>query len=391
MGRPKKQHLKQRTDGRYTCRYKSMFFYGRTEEEAIEARDEYKKQEAFGQVISRKQLVNFARKWLPVAKANVAESTYAQYATLVEKLVRHLGEKEMNAITPLDIKEVYNSEFQNMSESYISEAKDLYAALFDSAIAEKICRQNPVRHSSAKPHHGTYKGHRAITPQEREWIETLCTDHRIHPFVITMLYSGLRPQEAKALDIDSAVDFKKEEIYVRQSVHIVDANHYEITDKVKTIKSARTVPLFPPVKKVLKGRHGYLITNADGSALTLSGWDRLWSSYVSSMERAINGCSKRWYGRRKEDKDKEELPQWISFKVRPYDLRHSFVSWGRDNGVELHTMVEWCGHSDAKMIMKIYDEVSESRSKAEAAKLTRKAFKKKKPTQAEGKKGQKSE
>ena len=126
MGHPKKQHLKQRPDGRYTCKYKSMFFYGRSEEEALEARDEYKRQEALGQAVSRKQLVTFARRWLPVAKANVAENTYAQYAALIEKLVRHLGEKEMNAITPLDIKEVYNSEFQNMSESYISEAKDLY-------------------------------------------------------------------------------------------------------------------------------------------------------------------------------------------------------------------------------------------------------------------------
>ncbi len=122
MGRPKKQHLKQRPDGRYTCKYKGLFFYGHSEEEALEAREEYKKQEALDQVVSYKQLVTFARKWLPVAKASVAENTYAQYATLIEKLIRHLGEKEINAITPLDIKEVYNCEFQNMSESYISDS-----------------------------------------------------------------------------------------------------------------------------------------------------------------------------------------------------------------------------------------------------------------------------
>ncbi len=375
MARLKKQHLKQRKDGRFACKYKGVFFYGKTEEEALEARDEYRKQEEMGETISHKQLVVFARKWLPISKAEVADNTYAQYAALLEKMVRHLGEKDMSEITPLDIKSVFNSEFSGKSESYIREAKDLYTALFDSAVAEKACRQNPVRHNSASPHRGTYKGHRSITPQEREWIETLCTDHRVYAIVITLLYSGMRPQEAKALNIDSSVDFDREEIYVRESVHVADSNHYNVSNKVKTPKSARTIPLFQPVREALKDKHGFLISNADGSPLTLSGWKRTWESYVTCMEEAINGCSKRWYGRRKEDKGKE-LPPWITFNVKPYDLRHSFITWGRDNGVELHTMVDWCGHSDAQMILKIYDEVTENRSKTEAAKLTKKVFQK---------------
>lgn len=97
----------------------------------------------------------------------------------------------MDDITPLDIKEVYNEEFLDKSDSYIKKAKNIYASLFEAAIAEKLCRVNPVRQT--KPHHGSYVGNRNITPQEREWIETLCTDHRIHPYVITLLYSGMRP------------------------------------------------------------------------------------------------------------------------------------------------------------------------------------------------------
>ena len=58
----------------------------------------------------------------------------------------------------------------------------------------------------------------------------------------------------------------------------------------------------------------------------------------------------------------------------PYDLRHSFCTWGRDHGVALHTMIEWMGHADAKMIMKIYDEVRDNRSKTEAERLIKTAF-----------------
>ena len=63
------------------------------------------------------------------------------------------------------------------------------------------------------------------------------------------------------------------------------------------------------------------------------------------------------------------MPPWREFNVVPYDLRHSFCTMCRDNGVELHTCIEWMGHADAKMIMKIYDEVSDQRSKIEAQKL----------------------
>ena len=69
-----------------------------------------------------------------------------------------------------------------------------------------------------------------------------------------------------------------------------------------------------------------------------------------------------------------EPAPWISFTVTPYDLRHSFITWCRDYGVELHTVVEWAGHSDSSMILKIYDEVSDGRSKSEAEKLIDKAF-----------------
>ena len=157
---------------------------------------------------------------------------------------------------------------------------------------------------------------------------------------------------------------------------MVDTNHYIITNKGKNEKATRTIPLLPPVKAVLEGKHGMLITNADGTPLTIQGAKRLWDSYVSCMEKEINGCSRRWYGRRKKDRDME-LPEWQSFTVKPYDLRHAFISWCRDNLVELHTAIEWCGHTDAQMILKIYDEVTSERSNAEATKLIKKAFGKK--------------
>jgi hypothetical protein len=44
----------------------------------------------------------------------------------------------------------------------------------------------------------------------------------------------------------------------------------------------------------------------------------------------------------------------------------------RDNGVEINTCIHWMGHADAKMILKVYDSVSELRDQAEATKLSKK-------------------
>ncbi len=48
MDRQKKQHLKQRADGRYRCAYNGKQFYGNTEAEALAARDEYKRLDCTG-------------------------------------------------------------------------------------------------------------------------------------------------------------------------------------------------------------------------------------------------------------------------------------------------------------------------------------------------------
>jgi hypothetical protein len=46
----------------------------------------------------------------------------------------------------------------------------------------------------------------------------------------------------------------------------------------------------------------------------------------------------------------------------------------RDNGVELNTCRRWMGHADTKMILKVYDSVSEDRSEQERKKVEKSLF-----------------
>lgn len=375
MPRAKRQHLKRRKDGRYVCFHLGHPCYGYTEDEAFEKREEYKRELEMEEAIRERPTVSqYAERWLKRTKVGVSDHTFAEASCLLEKFTRKIGGLYVTAVRPSDVKSVYSDAFDGLSDRYIRSGARIIRAMFDAAVDDGLIRRNPARAESAKPHRGsTQTKTRAITDQERVWIETLCTDHRAHPAVMAMLFAGLRPQEVKALNIDRDVDFVEGVIRVRESVHMDGANQYTRTEKLKTAYSRRKVPLFPPLREALKGKTGMLVASASGKPVTVQAWRSVWESYVTAMETAINGCPERWYGKKKEHEGKE-LPPFVHFAVLPYDLRHSYCTWCRDHGVEMNTTVHWMGHADAKMILQIYDEYSPERGKKEAERLEKMLF-----------------
>lgn len=377
MPREKKQRLKRRKDGYYVCRYKDQWFYSLDEDEALEMRKEYKRLEKL-QLLSVPTVKEYAEKWFERTYPEASFSTKNQMRIHLKKLTDLYGDLPVTSVRPSQIKSVYSSAYLGLSQTYIRAGKNLYCSLFDAIAADGYLAKNPARDKSARPQKGTSGSHRQITQQERTWIETLCTDHRVWPAVMAMLYSGIRPQEMKALKVERDVDFKKELITLHESAHRKDFNHYTLTEKGKTEKAMREIPLFPPLKDAIAGKTGYVITCKDGSQITVGAWKRAWESYVVCMEEAINGCRKRWYGKTRAHKkildDGGKIPPWIEFTVVPYDLRHSFCCMCRDNGVELNTCIRWMGHADEKMVLRIYDEASDQRSEKEAEKLKKTLF-----------------
>ena len=376
MPREKKQKLKKRPDGRYACRYHNQWFYSYDPDDCLQQREDFKAEEKRGRVAAY-FVKGYAESWLERSHPDVAPSTMTGLRTHLANLTDAIGNLPLSDVKPSDVKGVFSTRYKGLSNSYIKAAKQLYCALFDAAVADGLILSNPARDRTAKPHKGTTGGHRSITPQERQWINTLCTEHRAHPVVMAMLYAGLRPQEAKALDIGKDVDFVRETITVRQTAHTDPENgqKYAFTDQGKTERANRSIPLLPPLKAALQGRTGLLITSAHGQPVTKTTWRVVWRSYVAQMETAINGVERRWYGRTKAHKEiiaaGGKLPPWVSFTVTPYDLRHSFATMLRDMRppVELHTVIKWMGHADATMILHIYDSVTDSRDASEAERV----------------------
>lgn len=394
MGRIKQQHLKQRKDGRYACRYKDQWFFGYTEQEALQAREDYKASVRANPDPGMEDITvgAYASNYLPIHKASVAKNTYNAYVGYVNHLIRKLGLRPMCEITPSDIKNLYN-DYLDASESTIRKVRMIYVDIWDCAIEDGVVKSNPCRSKAAKPHKGTSGTHRQLTPEEDQLILTL--DHPMRSAVLAMRYAGLRRGEAMALSIKKDVNFREHELHVRTAVHF--EGNKGIEGDPKTAAGVRTIPLLSILEAELKDKIGLLAPARSGKMMSSSAWRSAWDSYVTAAETALNGCHKRWYGLRSQDqirnpdryiqvlrlkREADELEKkgkvafamekrkeaedlrltgWKNFTVRPHDLRHSYCTMLRDAGVDMKLAIKWMGHEDEKMILRIYDHITQTR------------------------------
>ena len=347
MPRQKKQVLKQRKDGRFRCKYKSMTFYGSSSDEALAARDEYKRHEAAGDFLRENiRFSGYGAKWVEAYKSHLTNGPYNTHVRMLNRFMDAIGDKFMQDVMPSDISRFYQL-FAGKSSSTIHSARDTIKGVFKAAYADGIIKKDPT--AAVEPPKGTKGTHREISREERQYIHA--TQHRMRPAVMVMLYAGLRRGEAMALNIDRDVDFANMSITVREAVRFDDHGHPMIV-RPKTQAGIRTVPMLEGLAKELQGMHGLLCPSADGAYMTESAWERAWDSYLYALGETKNGCSRRW-----------AKGPWEPVTIRAHDLRHSFCTMLYDSGVDLKTAMLWMGHADQTMTMQIYTHLTDTRRK----------------------------
>lgn len=366
---------KPQANGMYRYWYKGKQFWGKTDAEAKQKRDEYKYECEHG--IERPEqitVIDLADNWLQT-KAGIDRRTYNQYVTVMEKMTGILGDKLVSAVTPADIKKVWK-QYDGLSQSYINKGKFLYKSLFQYAIDNRYCVTNPMMAESSKPHRGTKGTHRCLTKTEQMLVETV--PHRVHNGAMFMMKAGLRRGELLALQ---KADIHDDRIWVTKAVKFI--NNRPVIGDTKNESSERSVPLFASLKPLTDDIEGYVLPDEKGLVCSETAFNRAWESYMTDLSAHLNGCQKRWWHLTKEWKQehpkeyqhyldlKEQgketeaeeyrLHGWVDVSFKPHDLRHTFVTVCRDKGIDIKVCIDWCGHSSERMILEIYDHPSEFR------------------------------
>ena len=308
---------------------------GATSDEAIAAREEYKRMEAAGQLSQAMgpTVREYAFKWLPLHKSGVSDKCYNDYAKQLEALFPVIGEKRLHEVTVDDCAAVWKH-FSGYSASTVHRAKMLYVALFDAAIENDLCRKNPFRAKFAQPPKAPAGTHRLITDEEAALIRS--TPHRMQLPALIMLYAGLRRGEVLALTRE---DFQGDFISVTKSVRFV-GNRPSIVSP-KTAAGTRLVPILSILRPFLETAQERPAATTAGEIMTDTAFRRAWDSYMLHLSSAAGH----------------------PVSIRPHDLRITYCTMLRDAGVDMKQAMEWMGHADEKMILRVYDRPGDFRAK----------------------------
>lgn len=332
MSRPKSNHLTKRADGRFRCYYNGKQFMGRTEPEAKAKREQYKKSLLSGPRKDQQSVSQYAAYWLPIHKADVKESTYNVYVSILNRTIEPIAGAALADVTTDHISEIFSS-MRGMSASYIHKARILLSAVFQSAVDAGYISKNPVTAPSIKPPKGTKGTHRVITSEERSLI--MSTPHRMQFPALIMLYCGLRRGEVLALTAD---DIQNDTLTVSKAVSFI--SNKPIISEPKTEAGKRTVPIPEIILPYLSGLSGPIAKSASGQPMTEQAFMRGWESYLHTLTKAAGHP--------------------ISF--RPHDLRVSYCTMLFNLKIDMHQAIIWMGHADEKMILRVYDKPGPERA-----------------------------
>lgn len=338
MPRQKKQVLKQRKDGRFCCKYHGIQFMGDSSDEALALRDEYKRQEAAGEVAytNGPTVAEYALKWLPLHKAGVSDKCYNDYAKQLESLFPVMGDKRLPEVTVDDCAAAWRH-YQGYSASTVHRAKMLFVALFDAAIENDLCRKNPFRAKFAQPPKAPAGTHRALTDEEMRLVRTV--PHRMQLAAMIMMCAGLRRGEVLALTRED-ISLDSGMIRVNKAVRFI-GNRPSLV-RPKTSAGTRFVPILSVLRPYLENPPERAAATATGDIMTDTAFRRAWDSYLLHLSRAAGH----------------------PISIRPHDLRHTYCArFLRDAGVDMKQAMLWMGHADEKMILRIYDHVGEKRTR----------------------------
>lgn len=253
-----------------------------------------------------------------------------------------VGHMKLQSVKDIHLQRILNGQ-AGMSRSHVEKLRRVMRELFRRARQSRLIAYDPSEDLQLPEHR--QGSHRSLTPEEREVLLTVCTrpDSRFGLYFLTLLYTGMRPGEAAALNW-ADIDFANNEIHVHAALE-------SGTSRIKAPKSAagvRDIPihasLLPRLKSAQKGPFDPVFIGAGGQRLTRSAMDAMWRACKRAMDLELGAETVR--NQIQEHK--------VAADLTPYCLRHTFCTDLQAAGVPINIAKDLMGHSDIDITANIY-------------------------------------
>ena len=279
----------------------------------------------------------------------------ANTASIISRFAVYIGERTLLA----DIKQAQIQAYAKAqsvhTKSHVDKVRRTLTSMFKAAVKNDYIGKSPcddVNWTSTRT--GT---HEMLEPY---LIDLITQNWSIHPagvWAMFMLYAGLRPSEAFALDRSNITE---------NFITVTDGSHFEhsqlviVKGQVKSEAGKRDIPVAGPLREVVKAlpAEGLVCLSARGKPVSQAAARSNWTAFWNMLEEVYNGRAPRGAGRRSDrfPEDWKYLP-----KVQMYDLRHTFCSLLYDADVDVKTAQYLMGHASLDMTLKIYTHLSEKK------------------------------
>lgn len=279
----------------------------------------------------------FGEMYLEAYKKNtVSASWYKDLTYMWTKIVYEMGDRPMNRIKPIHLQDYLNS--LDMADSTIKKRYDLIAQIFRHAYINGVTPKDYTL-ELVRPHGRPTVTGRSITDYERDILLKVLEGHRGELFCKLILYCGLRPSEAQALQWRD-LDLKERTVTVSKAL-----KRNGTVGPPKTNAAYRTIPIPDHLARLI--RPGEPFDDVFSHNAT---WQRrVWENVKREMNIAM-GC--------KVYRNKLVMPYPLADDFTLYNLRHTYCTDLEKKGVPISIASRLMGHSSINVTAKIYTHAS---------------------------------
>lgn len=340
---------------------KRYYVYGKTEREARKklAQLEVELATNGGKLDGTTTVSRWAKVWLETY-IDVRDITKKSGAMYHQKLNKYIL-PEIGSMRLCDVKDVHLKKLLNKANSSWSTAhkvKIVLQALFKQARKSRLIPYDPSEDLELPK---APKGSRhSITDVERKNILEVAQYHRSGLYVLTVLYCGIRPGEAIALQWKD-IDAKEHTMRIEKAAESGNSQNIKAP---KSDAGHRTIPIPVQLWPKLEAQRGtpfdYVFKQPIGKKRhTESSLGDAWNSFKRELDihmgakvhqnQIIQHCYEvHW--------DLETETNWNA--LVPYSLRHTYCTDLQRAGVPINVAKYLMGHSDISVTSSIYTDTT---------------------------------
>ena len=268
-------------------------------------------------------------------KHTIKIRTYNRYKSICElHLIKDLGEYELDELKPnvlqdFLLKKIDDHYSTNTIKGIVSVLKQALRLAITLEFVDKEYCSNLKMPSSEE------KEISVFTKKEQQVIESFCLNHKKRNYIgiVICLYTGIRLGELLALTWDD-IDFNSNLLTINKTSYSakVDGKTQIIVDKPKTKKSNRVIPLPSQLVKLLKiikkeSNSKYVITTRNSGIVGNRSYQRTFKFILKKVNVPYRNF---------------------------HSLRHTFATNAIELGMDVKTLAEILGHTNAMITLNRY-------------------------------------